>query len=202
MIRKYNRGIAGLLNIHTPRVEVVKKTKPSVQEMLDNEDLMNIYDPYWWKPDPLETPKPKPTDKFGNTKEQKDKMVNAYLTRPPDNNKEILKAKPKSTPILTYVDKMSVLYGGQEKRKYDDEGYPLEATLDQMKALEKRLDNSRQMTTYKVTPKKQSKPVNINLVKDVKNKFMYQSWFDEQKEYERTKAKAKETKTTKEKSLE
>ena len=47
-----------------------------------------------------------------------------------DNNKKILKAKPKAMPILSYVDKMSVLYGGQEKRRYDDAGNILKATPD------------------------------------------------------------------------
>ena len=27
-------------------------------------------------------------------------------------------------PITTYIDKMNTLYGGQEKRKIDDKGYP------------------------------------------------------------------------------
>jgi len=47
-----------------------------------------------------------------------------------DNNKKILKAKPKAMPILSYVDKMSVLYGGQEKRKYDNEGRLLKKEKD------------------------------------------------------------------------
>ena len=75
---------------------------------------------------------------FGNPKSkgrwaefvQKNKMVDDYLTRPPNKNREILKAKPKAMPILTFVDKVSVLYGGQEKRRYDDAGNILKATPD------------------------------------------------------------------------
>jgi len=67
--------------------------------------------------------------------------------------------KPKSKPmnILAYVDRVSNLYDGTP-RKFDDKGKPLKAAP--------------------------AKPVNTNLVKDVKEKWMYKSWFDEQKEYD------------------
>ena len=70
---------------------------------------------------PLKTTE-EPKNKFGHTKAQKDKMVMDQLTRPKDNIKKMVE---KSMPVLTYVDKMSVLYGGQEKRKYNDQGKPL-----------------------------------------------------------------------------
>jgi len=89
----------------------------------------------------------RPKNKFGHTASQKDKMILDQITRPPDNNKKILKAKPKAMPMNTYIDKMSVLYAGQEKRKIDDQGYPLKATPDQMQGLQNRLDNARQMTS-------------------------------------------------------
>ena len=53
---KDRSGIKSILSIHTPSVVVAKKPRPTVQEMLDHEDLMNIYDPYWYIPDPLDTP--------------------------------------------------------------------------------------------------------------------------------------------------
>ena len=31
-------------------------------------------------------------------------------------------------PVLTYVDKMNVAYSGQEKRKYDDQGKPIDTS--------------------------------------------------------------------------
>jgi len=35
---------------------------------------------------------------------------------------------PKPMPVLTYVDKMNVAYSGQEKRKYDDQGKPIDTS--------------------------------------------------------------------------
>ena len=114
MAKKDNTGIKSILSIHTPApvVRVVKKPRPTVQEMLDFEDLLNIYDPNWHIPDPLEIPKTKPTDE---SRLQQDK---------------IKKQKPKSTPmpLLTYLDRMNVNYSGQEERKYDDKGNPIQKT--------------------------------------------------------------------------
>jgi len=70
---------------------------------------------------PLKTTE-EPKNKFGHTKAQKNKMVHEWNTRPRDNIKKMVE---KSMPITTYIDKMSVLYGGQEKRKVDDQGKPL-----------------------------------------------------------------------------
>ena len=36
--------------------------------------------------------------------------------------------KPKAMPLLTYVDKMNVAYSGQDKRKYDDQGKPIDTS--------------------------------------------------------------------------
>ena len=69
-------------------------------------------------------------NKFEDTEAMKNKKANDWITRRPDNNKKILEAKPKNMPILTYVDKMSVLYGGQEKRRYDDAGRLLKKEKD------------------------------------------------------------------------
>ena len=40
--------------------------------------------------------------------------------------KEHHQPKTKAMPITTYVDKMNVLYSGQEKRKVDDRGKPID----------------------------------------------------------------------------
>jgi len=61
-------------------------------------------------------------NKFGHTEAQKSKMAHEWNTRPPDNIKKMVE---KNMPILTFVDKINTLYGGQEKRKYDDQGKPL-----------------------------------------------------------------------------
>ena len=174
---KDRSGIKSILSIHTPRREVVvKKPRPTVQEMLDHEDLKNTYDPYWWISDTPEVtlkPQEPPKDKYGNTPAQKEKMINDWLTRPADKYKyepwankkveRLEKPKPKKMPVLTYIDKMNVAYGNQEKRKYDDQGYPLEANEQQMEGLKKRLDNARQMTGHKypVTPERKQK-VRVN----------------------------------------
>ena len=147
---KDNTGIKSILNIHTPRRVVAKKPRPSVQEMLEHEDQMNIYDPYWWLPDTPEVllkPQETPKNKSGETPAQKEKMINDWLTRPPSPYDKATKKKivdkhykyegwandkverlkePKKKPlhILSYIDKMNVAYSGQEKRKYDDQGQP------------------------------------------------------------------------------
>ena len=87
---KDNKGIKSLLSIHTPRRVVAKKPRPSVQEMLEHEDQMNIYDPYWWLPDTPEVlikPQETPKNKFGDTPAQKEKMINDWLTKPSNKYK-------------------------------------------------------------------------------------------------------------------
>ena len=88
---KDRSGIKSILNIHTPRrVVVTKKPRPTVQEMLDHEDLLNTYDPHWWLPDTPEVllkPQETPKNKFGDTPAQKEKMINDWLTRPSNKYK-------------------------------------------------------------------------------------------------------------------
>ena len=43
-------------------------------------------------------------------------------------SKHLKKTQPKPMPILTYVDKMNVAYSGQDKRKYDDQGKPIDTS--------------------------------------------------------------------------
>ena len=87
---KDNTGIKGILSIHTPRVVVAKKPRPSVQEMLDFEDQLNIYDPYWHIPDPLDTPEetskatPKKEKKERTDKKYKYSEMIRHITRPKD----------------------------------------------------------------------------------------------------------------------
>ena len=87
---KDRSGIKSILRIHTPRAEAAKKPRPSVQEMLDHEDQMNIYDPLWFLPDTPEVllkPQETPKNKFGDTPAQKEKMINDWLTRPSNKYK-------------------------------------------------------------------------------------------------------------------
>ena len=43
-------------------------------------------------------------------------------------SKHLKKTQPKPMPVLTYVDKMNVAYSGQDKRKYDDQGKPIDTS--------------------------------------------------------------------------
>ena len=128
---KDRSGIKSILSIHTPRVVVAKKPRPSVQEMLEHEDQMNIYDPYWWLPDTPEgllKPQETPKNKSGETPAQKEKMINDWLTRPPspyekatkkkivdDHYKKAEQPKPKKMSIVRYVDTINKLYGNSEE---------------------------------------------------------------------------------------
>ena len=139
---KDNTGIKSILNIHTPRRVVAKKPRPSVQEMLEHEDQMNIYDPYWWLPDTPEVllkPQETPKNKFGDTPAQKEKMINDYLTRPPspyekatkkkiveDHYKKAEQPQPKKMPILKYISKINQLYGSSEETP--ENKYPVKPT--------------------------------------------------------------------------
>ena len=139
---KDNTGIKSILNIHTPRRVVAKKPRPSVQEMLEHEDQMNIYDPYWWLPDTPEVllkPQKTPKNKSGDTPAQKEKMINDWLTRPPgpyekatvkkiaeDHYKKAEQPKAKPMPIVKYIDKMNRLYGSSEETP--ENKYPVKPT--------------------------------------------------------------------------
>ena len=94
---KDNTGIKSLLSIHSPRgVVVAKKQRPTVQEMLDSEDLMNKYDPYWWisdTPEVLLKPQETPKNKFGDTPAQKEKMIKDWIERPPSPYEKATKKK-------------------------------------------------------------------------------------------------------------
>ena len=134
MVKKDNTGIKSILSIHTPAptVRVVKKPRPSVQEMLDHEDLLNIYDPYWWLDDygnPI-----KPTDE---SRLQQDKIKKLHQDKIKNLHQDkIKKQKLKSTrmPLMTYLDRMNVMYSGQGERKYDDKGNPIQKTNVSKKA--------------------------------------------------------------------
>ena len=142
-----NKGIKSLLSIHTPgRVVVAKKPRPSVQEMLDFEDQLNIYDPFWHIPDPLDTPEEtsKATPEKKEKKERTDKQYKysemmRYLTRPkdkftPEEKKQIVQdhykkaeqPKPKKMPILSYVNTINKLYGNSEETP--ENKYPVKPT--------------------------------------------------------------------------
>lgn len=74
-----------------------------------------------------------------SSKETKDKAINSYLTRPPDNIKKMVE---KNMPILTYIDKVSNIYDGKP-RQYDDQGKSLnnDKTVKQLEALKKFGEN-------------------------------------------------------------
>ena len=124
-------------------------------------ESMKIYDELKAMSDRIDNinkPTPEPKDKFGNTKAQKDKMVEDWLTRPStkpyraalakkDREQQKWKyeswngkTKPDKEPIVEYVDRMMKKYGnwGSEEVK--------EATPEQMEGLKKRLDNARAFT--------------------------------------------------------
>ena len=114
---KNNTGIKSILNIHTPRrVAVAKKPRPSVQEMLDHEDLMNLYDPNWFIPDPS-LDKPEDTSKATPKikKERTDKKYRygsalQWLTRPKATEQEIQDKEfwdgyNNSEKMLKYINK-------------------------------------------------------------------------------------------------
>jgi len=87
---KDRSGIKSILSIHTPRrVEVAKKPRPTVQEMLSQEDQMNIYDPLWYLPDTPEVllkpqEPPKKEKKERTDKIYKHRLAMQWLTRPKD----------------------------------------------------------------------------------------------------------------------
>ena len=143
---KDNTGIKSILSIHTPRrVVVAKKPRPTVQEMLDHEDLMNIYDPFWHIPDPLDTPEdtskatPKREKKERTDKIYRHSEMMRYLTRPkdkftPEEKKKIVKdfykkaEEPKKKPmsIIRYINKINSLYNNSEETP--ENKYPVKPT--------------------------------------------------------------------------
>ena len=139
---KDNTGIKGILSIYTPRRVAAKKPRPSVQEMLDHEDQMNIYDPYWWHadtPEVLLKPQKTPKDELGNTISQKEKMINDWLTRPPspyekttkkkiveDHYKKAEQTKKKPMSVVKYISKINQLYGSSEETP--ENKYPVKPT--------------------------------------------------------------------------
>ena len=103
MTRGYRQGIKGILSLGpTP-------TKPKIinNEPDPYEDVFSPDAPVVLTPGVNSTATP--TDKFGNTKAQKDKIIEKYLVRP----------KEKKMPIVKYIDTMNRLYGNSEER-YND----------------------------------------------------------------------------------
>ena len=123
MIRK-NYGLPGILNgttdseeelMEQARKAVYKKlgvasgAKPIMHAPTDHDE--DLY--YVSKIKPIEI-----KNKFGHTQADKNRIAEAWLTRPADPIKQMVK---KSMPILTYIDKVSNIYDGKP-RKYDDQG--------------------------------------------------------------------------------
>ncbi len=143
---KDNTGIKSLLSTHTPRrVVAAKKPRPTVQEMLEQEDLKNIYDPFWWIPDtPVETPED--TSKATPKKEKKERTDKIYkhsemmrwLTRPPSPYEKATKKKivedhykkaeqpKKKMSIVRYINKINSLYNNSEETP--ENKYPVKPT--------------------------------------------------------------------------
>jgi len=119
VVKKDNTGIKGILSIHTPApaVRVVKKTKPTVQEMLDREDQYNLWDPLWYVP--LEIPKTKPTDesKLKQDEIEKDFFQNKLKNIQKVPVKIVKKQKAKSKPMsmVRYIDRMNSLYANDNE---------------------------------------------------------------------------------------
>ena len=163
-----NFGLLGLLEgtteseaelMNKARNEVMKKIGVTTWDQPASTDPVDFeVDLYTTTLMPKTTPVKEVKDEFGYTQKQ-NKEIEDYLTRPSSASEKTIKPKAKPMNILTYVDRMSNLYAGKD-RQYDDNGKLLQAA-----------------------PAK-TKPVNTNLVKGVKNKWMYKSWFDEQKEYD------------------
>ena len=82
--------------------------------------------------DKIMAPTPEPKDKFGNTKAQKDKMINDWLTRPStkpyraalaksDREQQKWKyeswngkTKPDKEPLMTYIDRIERDFGNKK----------------------------------------------------------------------------------------
>tara|TARA_Y100000310_G_scaffold337780_1_gene425762 strand:+ start:136 stop:519 length:384 start_codon:yes stop_codon:yes gene_type:complete len=103
MTRDYRTGIKGILSLGpTPRKPRIIKSEPDPYE-----DVFSPDAPVVLTPGVNSTATPK--DKFGNTKAQKDKMIEKYVVRP----------KAKSMGVVKYIDTINRLYGNSEER-YND----------------------------------------------------------------------------------
>ena len=103
MTRDYRQGIKGILSLGpTPTKPKIIKHEPDPYEDVFSPDAPVVLTP-------VATPVPTPKDKYGNTKAQKDKIIEKYLVRP----------KEKKMPIVKYIDTMNRLYGNSEER-YND----------------------------------------------------------------------------------
>lgn len=103
MNRDYRQGIGGILSLGpTPRKPRIIKREPDLYEDVFSPDAPVVLTPGV-------TPTTTPKDKFGNTKAQKDKIIEKYVVRP----------KEKKMPIVKYIDTINRLYGNSEER-YND----------------------------------------------------------------------------------
>jgi len=99
MSRDYGTGIKGILSLGaTPTKPKIINNEPDLYEDVFSPDASVVL-----------TPAVTPKDKYGNTKAQKDKIIEKYLVRP----------KEKKMPIVKYIDTMNRLYGDSEER-YND----------------------------------------------------------------------------------
>ena len=172
-----NFGLIGLLEgtteseaelMNKARNEVMKKIGVTTWDQPASTDPVDFeVDLYTTTLMPKTTPVKEVKDEFGYTQKQ-NKEIEDYLTRPSSASEKTIKPKSKPMNILTYVDRVSNIYDGKP-RKYDDNGKLLQAAPAKTKPV--------------FAPAK-TKPVNVNLIKDVKEKWVYKSWFDEQKEYD------------------
>jgi len=104
----------------------------------------------------------------------KDKTVAQLQTL---KNWGLAKPKAKPMPITTYVDKMNVLYSGQEKRKVDDQGKPIDTSkgyyvpwYDRMAQEEAEALNEVKRTTWEKGGRVNPEPKYVNAL-DVKNVY-------------------------------
>ena len=172
-----NFGLLGLLEgtteseaelMNKARNEVMKKIGVTTWDQPSSTDPVDFeVDLYTTTLMPKTTPVKEVKDEFGYTQKQ-NKEIEDYLTRPGSASEKTIKPKSKPMNILTYVDRVSNIYDGKP-RQYDDNGKLLQAAPAKTKPV--------------FAPAK-TKPVNVNLIKDVKEKWVYKSWFDEQKEYD------------------
>ena len=103
MTRDYRQGIKGILSLGpAPRKPRIIKSETDPYEDVFSPDAPVVLAP-------VATPVSNPKDKYGNTRAQKDKIIEKYLVRP----------KEKKMPIVKYIDTMNRLYGNSEER-YND----------------------------------------------------------------------------------
>ena len=114
MTRDYRQGIKGILSLGpAPTKPRVTKNDPWLNDGRAEPDTGSYEDvfspdaPVVLTPGVATTATPK--DKYGNTRAQKDKIIEKYVVRP----------KEKKMPIVKYIDTMNRLYGNSEER-YND----------------------------------------------------------------------------------